>query len=278
MEQMLRLAASLDPAFAVLGGDLTFDDGLPEHAGRVERFFRALGRDLVTPDGRHIPLVVCLGNHDVNRAEQWIINDQSLPNNNEERRAMAPYFLASWPFPRDPGYDVLDVGDYLSFIILDTNHLNAVDGAQQDWLRQTLATRQAVPHLFPVYHVPAFPGVRDMQDELSKLIRETWTPLFEQARVRLAFEHHEHAFKVTHPMRSGEKSADGVVYLGGGSMGAALRDPRDPAREPHLAMTAKAHHLHVVVLEPESRTVSTLDLDGAELHRLKQAVHANSAD
>jgi len=278
MEQMLRLAASLDPAFAVLGGDLTFDDGLPEHAGRVERFFRALGRDLVTPDGRHIPLVVCLGNHDVNRAEQWIINDQSLPNNGEERRAMAPYFLASWPFPRDPGYDVLDVGDYLSFIILDTNHLNAVDGEQQDWLRQTLATRQAVPHLFPVYHVPAFPGVRDMQDELSKLIRESWTPLFEQARVRLAFEHHEHAFKVTHPMRGGKTSEDGVVYLGGGAMGAALRDPRDPAREPHLAKTAKAHHLHVVVLEPQSRTVRTLGLDGAELHRLKQAVHANSAD
>jgi hypothetical protein len=278
MEQMMQLAASLDPAFAVLGGDLTFDDGLPEHAGRVERFFRALGRDLVTPDGRHIPLVVCLGNHDVNRAEQWIINDQSLPNNSEERRAMAPYFLASWPFPRDPGYDVLDVGDYLSFIILDTNHLNAVDGAQQDWLRQTLATRQAVPHLFPVYHVPAFPGVRDMQDELSKLIRETWTPLFEQAQVRLAFEHHEHAFKVTHPMRGGKTSEDGVVYLGGGAMGAALRDPRDPARQPHLAKTTKAHHLHVVVLEPQSRTVRTLDLDGAEIHRLKQAVHANSAD
>ena len=191
---------------------------------------------------------------------------------------MAPYFLASWPFPRDPGYDVLDVGDYLSFIILDTNHLNAVDGAQQDWLRQTLATHQAVPHLFPVYHVPAFPGVRDMQDELSKLIRETWTPLFEQAQVRLAFEHHEHAFKVTHPMRGGKTSKDGVVYLGGGAMGAALRDPRDPARQPHLAKTTKAHHLHVVVLEPQSRTVRTLGIDGAELHCLNQAVHANSAD
>lgn len=185
---------------------------------------------------------------------------------------MAPYFLASWPFPRDPGYDVLDVGDYLSFIVLDTNHLNAVNGAQQDWLRQTLTTRQAVPHLFPIYHVPAYPGVRDMNDEVSKLIREAWSPIFERAGVQLVFEHHEHAFKVTHPMRRGEKCADGVVHLGGGAMGVELRAPRDPAREPHLDKTAKAHHLHEVVLEPQRRTVRTLDIDGREIHHLEQTV------
>lgn len=270
MEQVMQLAASRHPAFVVLGGDLTFDDGLPEHAGRVERFFRSLGRDLVTPDGRHIPVIVCLGNHDVNREEQWIINDKALPQNAEERRAVAPYFMASWPFPGERGYGVLDVGDYLSFIMLDTNHLNTVDGRQRDWLRHTLATRRNVPHLLPVYHVPAYPGVRDMEDGLSKLIRETWTPLFEDAGVRLAFEHHEHAFKVTHPMRAGQIHNDGIVYLGGGAMGIELRDPRDPANEPHLAKTAKVHHLHEVTLEPGKRTAVTLDLDGKEVWRVEQ--------
>lgn len=270
MEQMMRLAASRDPDFVVLGGDLTFDDGLPEHAGRVERFFRALGRDLVTTDGRHIPAIVCIGNHDVNREEQWIVNDDALPQDADARRAMAPYFLAAWPFPGERGYGVLDVGDYLSFVLLDTNHLNAVDGPQLDWLRVTLAARRHVPHLFPVYHVPAYPGVRDMNDELSKLIRDKWTPLFDQAGVRLAFEHHEHAFKVTHPLRGGQKSDDGLVYLGGGAMGIELRDPRDPANEPHLAKTAKAHHLHEVTLEPGKRTAITLDIDGKEIWKVEQ--------
>jgi len=278
MEQMLRLAASRDPAFVVIGGDLTFDDGLSEHAGRVERFFRALGSDLVASDGRRIPVVVCIGNHDVNRDRQWIIDNEALPRDAESRRALAPYFVASWPFPGERGYGVLDAGDYLSLVVLDTNHLNAVDGPQLAWLRATLAARKNVPHLFPVYHVPAYPGVRDLRDEMSALIREAWTPLFEQAGVRLAFEHHEHAFKATHPLRGGKQSADGTVYLGGGAMGVELRDPRDPAREPHLAKTAKSHHLHEVLLESQRRTVRTLGLDGGGIHRLEQTVRDSTDD
>jgi len=278
MEEMLRLAASRDPAFVVIGGDLAFDDGQPAYAGRVERFFRAIGRDLVASDGRRIPVVVCLGNHDVNRDRQWIIDHEALPRDAGARRAMAPYFVASWPFPGERGYGVLDAGDYLSLVVLDTNHLNAVDGPQLAWLRETLAARRTVPHLLPVYHVPAYPGVRDLRDEMSTLIREAWTPLFEQAGVRLAFEHHEHAFKVTHPLRGGEKSADGIVYLGGGAMGIELRDPRDPVREPHLAKTAKSHHLHEAVLEPQRCTVRTLGLDGGEIHRLEQTVRDSPDD
>ena len=272
MEQMLRLAASRDPAFVVIGGDLTFDDGLSEYAGRVERFFRAVGRNLVTSEGRCIPVVVCVGNHDVNRDRQWVLDKDNLPQDTATRRALAPFFTASWPFPGHRGYGVLDVGNYLSLVVLDTNHLNAVDGPQLAWLRETLAARKSVAHLLQIYHVPAYPGVRDMNDELSKRIRETWSPLFEQAGVRLTFEHHEHAFKVTHPMRGGKKSANGTVYLGGGAMGIELRDPRDPAREPHLAKTAKAHHLHEVVLEPQRRTVRTLGVDGGEIHHLEQTV------
>jgi hypothetical protein len=61
-------------------------------------------------------------------------------------------------------------------------------------------------------------------------------------------------------------------------MGVELRDPRDPAREPHLAKTAKSHHLHEVVLESQRRTVRTLGLDGGEIHRLEQTVRDSPAD
>ena len=270
MEQMMRFAASRDPAFAIIAGDLMNDDGRPDYSGAVGHFFGLLGRNMVTSDGRHIPIIVCLGNHDVNRSDQSVIDDTTLPRDDDARRAMAPYFLTAWPFPGVRGYGVLDIGNYLSIVLLDTNHLNAVDGSQLDWLRETLSSRKEVPHLLPVYHVPAYPGVRDMRGEVSTLIRETWAPLFERAGIRLAFEHHEHAFKVTHPMRGGKKSDDGIIYLGGGGMGIELRDPRDPANEPHLAKTAKVHHLHEITIEPDKRTAVTLDIDGNEIWRIKQ--------
>jgi len=268
LESMMRMAASRDPAFVVIGGDLTNDDGKPESAPWVKRFFRSIHENLVTPDGRMIPVVVCIGNHDLSRKNQHLLNDAELPLTRAERRETAPYFLAAWPFPGEQGYGVLDVGDYLSLVFLDTNHFNAVDGPQLDWLKKVLDVRRGVPHLFPVYHVPAYPGVRDIRDELSQKIRRTWCPLFDNARVEVAFEHHEHAFKVTHPMRGGQKAEDGVVYLGGGAWAAELRNPRSPDNEPHLAKTMKVHHVFEVILKPGGRQVRALDLEGKEIYEL----------
>jgi hypothetical protein len=53
-------------------------------------------------------------------------------------------------------------------------------------------------------------------------------------------------------------------------MGIELRDPRDPVNEPHLAKTAKAHHLHEITLEPRKRTAITLDIDGNEIWKVEQ--------
>jgi hypothetical protein len=268
LEPMMRMVASRNPAFAVIGGDLTNDDGKPEAAPWVMRFFQSIHENLVTPDGRMIPVVVCVGNHDLSRKNQHRLNEAELPSTSAERRETAPFFLAAWPFPGERGHGVLDVGDYLSLVLLDTNHFNAVDGPQANWLREVLDARRGIPHLFPVYHVPAYPGVRDMQDELSRRIRETWCPLFEQAGVEVAFEHHEHALKVTQPMRGGRIVEDGVVYLGGGAWAAELRNPRSPEDEPHLAKTMKVHHVFEVILKPEGRKVRALDLEGKEIYRL----------
>ncbi len=57
--------------------------------------------------------------------------------------------------PGPQGYNVLDCGNYLSLLLLDSGHTHPVEGAQTDWLKQTLAARQHVSHVFPVYHVPA---------------------------------------------------------------------------------------------------------------------------
>jgi hypothetical protein len=85
--------------------------------------------------------------------------------------------------------------------------------------------------------VPAYPSVR--KDEGTTLeIRQHWVPLFEKAGVSAAFEHHDHAYKRTHPLLGGkvqDAPAKGVTYLGDGAWGASIRKVRPPADVPHIA-------------------------------------------
>lgn len=78
-----------------------------------------------------------------------------------------------------------------------------------------------IPHVFPVYHVPAFPSVRSFSNQTSAAIRRNWVPLFERFGIKVAFEHHDHAYKRTVPIR--EEAIDperGIVYFGDGAWGA----------------------------------------------------------
>ena len=50
-------------------------------------------------------------------------------------------------------------GDYLSLVLLDTEHLCPIAGEQTAWLSKTLADRQDYPHLIAANHVPAYPLV-----------------------------------------------------------------------------------------------------------------------
>jgi hypothetical protein len=274
MDRMNQFAASLDPAFVVLGGDLGYENGQPELAGRWLRFLQSLSEHLRAPDGRMIPVVAALGNHEVRRKDQNLIQPEVMPGNAEERRDLAPFYFASFPFPGDPGYNVLDFGDYLSLVFLDTNHLNLVEGAQTDWLAAVLAARLNRPHLLPVYHVPAYPSVRAFDGEVNQAVRNLWLPLLEKAGVRLAFEHHDHALKVTPPIRGGQRAADGIVFVGDGAWGVGVRAVHDVSATWYLDFAASANGLNEVTLEPGRRTVRVLAADGRELHRVEQELDA----
>jgi hypothetical protein len=59
--------------------------------------------------------------------------------------------------------------------------------------------------------------------KINHLIREHWCPLFDEYGVQLAFEHHDHAYKRTYPIRKGTVDPRGVVYLGDGAWGVTVR-------------------------------------------------------
>lgn len=246
------IAAKQDPAFTLIGGDLGYDDGRKVEISLA--FLRNYSQHMVTRDGYLIPLVACIGNHEVNGG--YLPND---PNAREK----APFFYALFDglFP-ETGYNTLDFGDYLSLVLLDTGHTSAIGGEQADWLESVLRERRDHPHVICAGHVPSYPSARSMGTSdmpgTGAESREHWVPLFDRYRVPVVLEHHDHTFKRTKPLIDGTADDNGVVYLGDGSWG-RLRPLQPPEKLPHMARMSKEYHLSLHRLEGEDRFHMALD-------------------
>ncbi len=262
--QMNRAAAARAPEFALLGGDIAYVNNEPKAAAKWFDFLRLWGETMVAPDGRLIPLVPAIGNHEVS-GDAFDIRGGAPDRGVSPGRAAMFYSL--FAFPGLPGYNVLDFGDYLSVVALDSFHTNPVPGPQTDWLRATLAARARVPWIVPVYHVPAYPSHRSFAGAVSVAIRANWTPLFDAAGIRFAFENHDHLYKVTHPLRAGKPDPAGTRYLGDGAWSVTVRDPQPADKAPYLARTEKKNHVFVVTLHLDRAEFAAVDPDGAEFDR-----------
>jgi hypothetical protein len=237
------LAAKQDPMFALIGGDLGYDNGT-----RVDKslgFIQNYSRHMIDSRGRLIPLVVCIGNHEV----QGGFN---------KPRENAPFFFALHDgLYADRSFGTLDFGDYLSLVLLDSGHVAPIEGEQTAWLDRVLKERAERPHVFAVNHVPAYPSFRLHQTGsgepgTGEENRKHWVPLFERHNVDIVLEHHDHTFKRTHPLREGLVHRHGVLYLGDGSWG-KLRAPQAPEKRPYLVTASESYHFSLHRLEGEER-------------------------
>ncbi|MEX0641398.1 MAG: metallophosphoesterase family protein [Pirellulales bacterium] len=249
------LAAKQEPYFALIGGDLAYDDG--RKPGTFNKFLRNYRAHMVDPSGRLIPMITCIGNHDV---------DGGFVRESGGMRSKSPHYLSVFDgLFHEKTFGVLDIGDYLSLVLLDTDHLAPVAGEQTDWLARTLADRQDRPHLIAVNHIACYPSVRPMFVDEGRTRGEEqrlhWCPLYEKYKVDVVLEHHDHAFKRTHPLTDGLKDKNGVLYLGDGSWG-KLRAPNSPEERPYLAVTSEAFHISVQRLEGRHRYHVALDDTG----------------
>jgi hypothetical protein len=243
------LAARQDPHFAVIGGDLAYDDGRSPQA--MLGFVRNYARHMIDGQGRLIPMVACVGNHEVSGGY-------------DGSRADASLFLSLFDgLFDDTSYATLDFGDYLSLVLLDSGHLAPIGGAQADWLDRALRERADRPHVFAVNHVPAYPSYRPDggTDGTGAENREHWVPLFERHNVDVVLEHHDHTFKRTHPMWGGHVDPHGIVYLGDGSWG-QLRAPVRAEERPYLAATGQAYHVSLHRLEGGHRFHMAMEESG----------------
>ncbi|MEX1232777.1 MAG: metallophosphoesterase family protein [Planctomycetaceae bacterium] len=245
-----RIAAKQDPYFVVIAGDLAYDNGRsPETFLKFMQNYRAT---MIDSEGRLIPLVTCLGNHEVNGGY------------NHDRKAAGSYLSVFDVFFAETSYGVLDFGDYLSLVLLDTGHLSPIAGEQTDWLQKMLSEREDHPHVFAIQHVPCYPSHRPAWGAIGiggtgAEQRQLWSPLFERHKVNVVLEHHDHTFKRSHPLTDGMvDEKNGVLYLGDGSWG-KLRPPVSPEQRPYLAKVGQRYHISMHRLEGDRRFHIALD-------------------
>ncbi|TVQ72638.1 MAG: metallophosphoesterase [Balneolaceae bacterium] len=279
MEKTSRQAMKHDLDFVLILGDLAYADALPPEQQRHRdpqtpraenqwySFFEAYKNNLITDDYRVLPMVVTIGNHEV--LGGYYFRDDRRPvelayeDTDKWRQTAAPYFFSLFATPGLPGYGVLDFADYMSLLLLDSDHVNPV-ADQNSWLEQTLRERAHVPHVFPAYHVPAYPSVRDYNDQVQSTVRRNWVPIFEQNRIQVVFEAHDHAYKRTHPIREGRIASNGIVYIGDGAWGTETREigSRQSHDAWYIAEAAPKRHFILMTLHGTHRHFKMISSTG----------------
>ncbi|MES2307806.1 MAG: fibronectin type III domain-containing protein [Verrucomicrobiota bacterium] len=245
-----RLAASWNPLFGLVGGDLAYSNGSDVKA--EIRYFKLWNSHMRSNGNRLIPMVVAIGNHEVRGGY-------------EKSKEEAPFFYALFDglFSEKGAYGVLDFGQYFSLILLDSQHTCDVR-LQTQWLKSVLEQRKEVPHRVVAYHVPAYPSSRKYEDVIPHLIRTEWVPVMENAKIKMVFEHHDHSFKRSKKILQGEIHPDGITYLGNGDWG---QPPRPVLEENRVHLEKGVQSLNVlrVTLSPENIALWAGNEKGDEL-------------
>ena len=256
MDAMNQRAGQEDPLFALLGGDLAYANGTK--GDRWIDWLDSWQKLGVAPDGRVIPMIVAIGNHEV-KGYQYRPTD--APG-----RGDAPFYYSLFLGKGEGAQFTVDFGDYLSVIGVDSGHTANV-AAQTQWLGRVLGNRLDFPRQFVCYHRPAWgTGVKDDATD----IRREWSPLFEQFKVDCVFENDHHTYKRTHPIVGGKRNdKDGVIYLGDGSWGVKTRSiPKDwEKKRPYLAKALAVRHLIKVTMTGKQFVYEAMTADGKILDK-----------
>lgn len=198
-----------------------------------------------TSKNKLLPLIISQGNHDyaVGFKENFWLGELSDKDNHT-------YYYTSHLSPK--------------VALLTLNTEISVAGNQREWLEKELQKlRPEMRWLIPHYHRPAFPAVKDYNNQTFARVRQAWTPLFEEYNIDLALESDGHVLKRTLPIRGEKYDETGIVYIGEGGLGVPQRTP-DSTRwflqDPGFATSA--HHVHVLSFGLDSLHITAIGIQG----------------
>ncbi len=260
---LLQEAGRQAPHMLLLGGDLAYANGLTSNWPRWRTWLDHTREGLVTPDGHMIPMVVSIGNHEVNVGRAGGV----APSAPAERKA--PFFFGL--FAQNQGADGsveqggpthfrLPLGSVGAVYVLDTGHI--VGAAEQTaWLEDRMAADAELPNRLALYHVPLYPAHRSYED--SAPLRDAWEETFYRHGLTVGLENHDHVLKRSRSLRLGEvvEPGEGVLYLGDGCMGKDARTV-DLVERWYIEKSASEPHFWLADLSSEGAAFSAIDEDG----------------
>lgn len=254
--RMAEVAGRLDPDFGVVGGDIAYNDGMYTCYQLWDAFLLNWNQNMITQDGRTIPMVLAIGNHEAGGFGEKMSN--------------IPYYMTYFT-QRAQDAKTKDVSKrkiYHHHIFSDTTLLMALDSfvseqsgdEQTDWMKKTCETNSNLPNKAAVYHVPLYPSFRSFSNSESVMAREKWIPIFDQYRLRLGLENHDHAYKRTKPMKNNKVDPEGTVYIGDGAWGVAPRISR--LDRFYLENKAEKNFVFEISVGGNSNKIRAVDTEG----------------
>ena len=109
LHAMNQRAAQLNPWFALLGGDLAYANASSKEVAKWDDWLESWMLNSVRrSDGCLIPMVVAIGNHEV-------------AGGTGKKPKDAKYFYSLFPLPAKRSFYAMDIGNYLSLIVLDSD-------------------------------------------------------------------------------------------------------------------------------------------------------------
>ena len=257
--KMMKLGAQQDPIFMSVGGDLAYGDG--HDVVREIKFWEQWSQAARAPDGRVVPFVAGIGNHEVKGG--YVQEGATF----EQMRERAPFFYSLFGgLYRKAEPVALDFGDYLSMLLMDSGHILPISN-QTEWLKKNLEKRQSVPWVFASWHVPAFPSFRTWKHQKEIVeVREKWVRVLEGSTVTAVFNHHDHNLQRVESEGNGGRK---IPFFGNGALGVDPRPQQCPESQKLSKAFAQSDYVNVVQLRADGATIRSLGPQGQELDRVE---------
>ena len=173
IREVFRKAATEDPDAFIYSGDFVNAE-LSDY--EWDLFFDMWHELMITEEGRRIPIIPTMGNHEVVAGF----------NGSQE---LAIFYYNRFRLPEPEKYYVVQYGPDFTIISLDSNHSSTIE-EQVPWLENTLKQHQDRPWTLIQYHAGSWWGT----DLLDTKIRSYLVPLYEKYGVDVVHSGHSHTY------------------------------------------------------------------------------------
>ena len=214
-DSISRTMAKFNPSFVLFDGDFAYNWNLQTE---WDNWFAAAQEYWVDNNGLTVPIIPCIGNHEVYYPQP----------SDYDPATQATNYYGQFSLPGNERWYSLDWGPDLHIIVLDSEirSMSSAWNEQLSWLEGDLAAHASCRWKIAMYHEPSFTKSRHYSNSLT---REDWVPLFDLYHVDLVISGHNHCYERTDPINYTESKenvmsspAEGTIYVTAGAGGAPL--------------------------------------------------------